>query len=331
MPTNDAAVHKPPGAPTPEWLSRDSFERQLAVVHGGVPDPVAGLYGADSMMWRLGRCILPSLLGAGRALLLQVAHPWVTQGVDHHSATRRDPMGRARRTFISILSMTFGSLEQALAAARSLHARHAKVRGELEYAAGGFAKGSAYSANEVHALVWVHATLWETSMRMYELVVEPVSAADKERYYQETKLFAYLFGISEEALPRDWVSFIAYNERMWMSEQLAVTPAARELTRFLFDPPVPGLGPVMRWMKMTTAATLPPRLAGDFGFLHDAVITRRFERDVQRLRWLHRHLPNRLRYSPTYFEALARINGRRSDMATRCLTRATLGRWRLVS
>jgi hypothetical protein len=49
------------------------------------------------------------------------------------------------------------------------------------------------------------------------------------------------------------------------------------------------------------------------------------------VRRLQRVLPQRLRYSPTYYEALARIAGRRSDLLTRLATRATLGRWRLVS
>ena len=319
------------GVPPPQWVTRDAFESQLARVHGRVPDPCVGLFGPDSMMWRIGRSHLPTTLGAGRALLLQVAHPWVTQGVDHHSRTRSDPLGRARRTFTNVLSITFGSLEQALAAAARVHGVHRYVKGAMEYSAGGFKQGDAYAANEVHALVWVHATLWDSAMRMYEAVVEPVSAGDKERFYEETKLFAYLFGIPEDALPPHWQAFAAYNERMWASDQLAVTPAALQLTQFLFKPLFPGLGPVMRWMEMVTAATLPPRLAADFRLQYSSGTQARFDRTIERARWLQRCLPERLRYSPTYFEALARISGRRSDWFTRTATRVMLGRWRLVS
>ena len=155
------------GVPAPEWVTRDCLERQLARVHRQVPDPLVGLYGPDSMMWRVGRCHLASMLGAGRALLLQVAHPWITQGVDHHSRTRTDPLGRARRTFTNVLTMTFGSLEQALAAAERVHQVHSHIRGALDYSAGGFAQGDEYRANEVNAMVWVHATLWDSAMRMY--------------------------------------------------------------------------------------------------------------------------------------------------------------------
>jgi uncharacterized protein (DUF2236 family) len=319
------------GVPAPQWVTRDSFDEQLARVHRKVPDPVVGLYGPDSMMWRIGRCHLASTLGSGRALLLQVAHPWVTQGVEHHSRTRADPIGRARRTFTNVLSITFGSLEQALAAAERVHGVHKHIRGALEYSAGGFAQGAEYRANEVNALMWVHATLWDSAMRMYELVVETVSAADKERYYEETKLFALLFGIPEQALPPDWNSFLEYNRRMWESDQLAVTPAALNLTKFLFKPLVPGLGPLMRWMEMVTAATLPARLRQAFELKYSEATPQHFERTVTRMRRLQRVLPAHLRYSPTYFEALARIDGRRSDLFTRLTTRATLGCWRLVS
>src|SRR5687768_1486599 len=97
------------GVPTPEWVTRAQLDAQLAHLHLDVVDPKIGLYGPQSMMWRIGRCHLATSLGSGRALLLQVAHPWVTQGVEHHSRTRTDPIGRARRTFTNVLSMTFGS------------------------------------------------------------------------------------------------------------------------------------------------------------------------------------------------------------------------------
>jgi uncharacterized protein (DUF2236 family) len=282
------------------------------------------------MMWRIGRCHFVGGLGSGRALLLQIAHPWVTQGVDDHSRTREDPIGRARRTFTNVLSITFGSLEQALTAARRVHARHERVRGAMSYDAGAFGSGSQYAANEMNALLWVHATLWETAMRMYELLIEPVSAADKERYYQESKLFAYLFGIDDAHLPVDWSAFIAYNERMWTSDQLFVTPAARELVRFLFKPLAPGLGSVMRWMEAVTAVTLPLRLANDFGLAVTPEVQERADRGIARLRRLQQRLPDHLRYSPAYLEALARIEGRRSDPLTRVITRATFGKWSLV-
>jgi hypothetical protein len=104
-----------------------------------------------------------------------------------------------------------------------------------------------------------------------------------------------------------------------------------ELTKFLFRPLFPGLGPLMRSLQVATAATLPPRLRAAFKFPYDASTPERFARIVRRMHRLHHALPDRIRYSPTYFEALARIEGRKSDVITRLATRAALGRWRLVS
>jgi uncharacterized protein (DUF2236 family) len=282
------------------------------------------------MMWRIGRCHLATSFGSGRALLLQIAHPWVTQAVDDHSRTREDPIGRGRRTFTNVLSMTFGSLDQALAAAARVHGVHDHIRGALTRSAGAFAEGTEYRANEAHALLWVHATLWDTAVRCYEWIVEPLSDLE-ERFYEETKLFAFLFGIPESLLPRDWAAFLDYNERMWAGEELAVTPVALSLVEFLFKPLFPGLGPATRWMQMITAATLPTRLREAFELPYTTTSPAQFETAVRRMRRLHRTLPDRLRYSPTYFEALARLAGRRSDVFTRMATRATLGRWHLVS
>ena len=38
------------------------------------------------------------LLGGGRALLLEIAHPLVAAGVAEHSSYRSDPFGRLQRT-----------------------------------------------------------------------------------------------------------------------------------------------------------------------------------------------------------------------------------------
>lgn len=319
------------GVPVSQWVTRELLEERLASLQENLADPVVGLFGPESMMWRVGRCYLPAVLGSGRALLLQIAHPWVTQGIDHHSSTRRDPIGRARGTFTNVLSMTLGSLPHALSVARALHTRHDKVQGTLDRAAGGFQAGDSYRANEVNALVWVHATLWDSLMHMYELIVERVTDQERERYYRETKLFAHLFGIPESALPPDWRTFQSYNERMYTSDQLAVTPETLELAKFLYRPLTPVLKPVMRWGEAITAATLPANLARQFGLPISARTLETYDRTVRCFRALHRQLPDRLRYSPTYFEALARIQGRRSDLFTRACTRAMFGKWRVVS
>jgi len=65
------------------------------------------------------------LAGWGRAILLQIAHPMVAQGVADHSAFTTEPWGwlrRLDRTLRSMLALTFGSDAQAAAAAARINA-----------------------------------------------------------------------------------------------------------------------------------------------------------------------------------------------------------------
>ena len=135
----------------PLLLSEDDFENSLDTVREAAAGPIKGIFGPDSLTWRVDR-EAAVFLGAGRALLLQLAHPWVAAAISEHSRTFADPVGRFHRTFNITFTMVFGTLEQALAASRRLHRRHAAVTGILPQAVGRFEAGSSYSANEVSAL-----------------------------------------------------------------------------------------------------------------------------------------------------------------------------------
>ncbi len=113
--------------------------------------PIAGLFGPDSLLWRVDR-EAAVFLAAGRAMLLQLAHPWVAAAIAEHSHTLSDPIGRFHRTFNTVFTMVFGTLDQSLSKAQQLHRRHTQVRGRLPQVAGRFGAGSTYFANEISAL-----------------------------------------------------------------------------------------------------------------------------------------------------------------------------------
>src|SRR5437588_575670 len=75
-----------------------------------------GYFGPSSTMWALHReaCLG---VGLGRALLLQLAHPWVAQAVVDHSAVRDQPLDRLVRTVVAAELLVFGSCRQADAVA----------------------------------------------------------------------------------------------------------------------------------------------------------------------------------------------------------------------
>jgi uncharacterized protein (DUF2236 family) len=141
-------------------VSREDLERELREIAAQAPGHIEGVFGPTSLTWRINR-EAAIFLGAGRALLLQLAHPYVAAGIAEHSRTLVDPIGRFHRTFNITFTLVFGTLDQALRAARHLHQRHSSIQGVLSKAVGPFAAGAQYRANDVAALRWVYATLVE--------------------------------------------------------------------------------------------------------------------------------------------------------------------------
>src|SRR5215468_3055210 len=129
----------------PQVVGEADLERELAVIRNCRPDNRAGVFGPGSMMWHIDK-EAAIFLGAGRALLLQLAHPWVAAAIAEHSTTLADPIGRFHRTFDVMFTMVFGSLDQALTASRKLHRRHATIVGRLPDAIGSFEANSHYCA-----------------------------------------------------------------------------------------------------------------------------------------------------------------------------------------
>src|SRR5580658_11195706 len=87
-------------------VTRRQFDEELERVRSTVRSPAEGLFGPSSVTWRIGRDALV-FLGAGRAALLQLAHPYVAHAIEQHSETRRDPIGRFNRTFLHVYGMIF--------------------------------------------------------------------------------------------------------------------------------------------------------------------------------------------------------------------------------
>ena len=79
-------------------VSGNDLEAALDQVRAHAAGPVAGVFGPGSVTWRIDREAV-IFLGAGRALLLQLAHPWVAAAIAEHSRTLADPIGRFHRTF----------------------------------------------------------------------------------------------------------------------------------------------------------------------------------------------------------------------------------------
>ena len=306
------------------FVTRRQFEEELERVRAAVRDPAEGLFGPASVTWRIGRDALV-FLGAGRAALLQLAHPYVAHAIEQHSETRRDPIGRFNRTFLHVFGMIFGDLDAALASARRVRAVHDGVHGEIGEDVGRFARGHRYTAHDAGALRWVFATLVDTSVMAFELGFGRLSDADRESYYRELRQFARLFGLRDDLLPPDWDAFRVYFDAMVASDELAVGGPARDVGTFLLSAPSAPMVPVMRWYTTLTAGMLPPPVRAGYGLPWSAVDERIYAASLRALRLGWSRLPERLRLRPEYLEARRRLVGRpRVDRVGRALQAALL-------
>jgi uncharacterized protein (DUF2236 family) len=300
---------------TRNLVTRDDLEALLAHVERKIADPRAGIFGPDSISWRINR-ESALFLGAGRAALLQLAHPWVAVALEQHSSLMRDPIARFHGTFRVVFTMIFGTKQQAFGAARRLHGLHTRIEGELLAAVGGYARGSRYEANFVPALCWVYATLVHSAVMAYEFVLPELSEAEREAYYAESKVLAGLFGIPASALPENWDAFSLYIDEMIVSDAIGVDERSRAMARKLMAGAGSWLKPP-RWYRALTAAWMPERLRAEFGLRFGADEERAVARARRRLQRGYRVLPSSVRFTGPYQEAQTRLAGRRPGVITR--------------
>lgn len=228
--------------------------------------------------------------GAGRALLLQLAHPAVAQGVEDHSDFKRNPFTRLQGTLEATNGVVFGSEELATAIGARIHRMHEYVT------------GPGYAANDPANLLWVHATLVDTALRCYTGLVARLDDDDQETYYQEMTRVAEVFGVPRSAQPATLADFRRYFDETVAA--LEVTPVGRELGAFIVDPELPlrldvPLRPLLEVQRLFTVGTLPPSLREQYGLAW----TDRDAARLGRVRWIARRsaavLPKRVRTAPT--------------------------------
>ncbi|WP_255205396.1 oxygenase MpaB family protein [Actinomadura sp. BRA 177] len=219
-----------PPIPTPERLTERLADRD--VLRTLAAEPLVGL-------------------AAGRALLMQLAHPGVAAGVAEHSDFADRPLARLFGTLDFLLVTTFGTPEQVARIA-------AKVRGIH-----GTVVGDGYSGNDPGLQMWVNATLIDSALYIHETLMRPRDT-DPEEYYRQARIVAEVLGCPLEAQPPDLAAFRAY-----MAETLAaleVTDAGREVANAVLWPrKLRILFPGLVVFRLVTAALLPEHLRDAYG------------------------------------------------------------------
>lgn len=285
-------------------INEKALAPHLRKMYRSVENPLHGFYGPDSLFWKIGRERV-ILLGGMSAVLLQIAHPHVGEGVNTHSNFTSDPIGRFQRTFDVVYHIVFGTAEEAIIAANSAYQIHKKVKGALsENIPPRHKKGDRYDANRADLLLWVHSTLVDQSLLGYKLFVGHMTDRQKEEYYEESKTFARLFSIPDKHIPETLADFYEYYNDM-IENVLAVGKTGmmmRNKLFFLFPYSI-GL-PVSYTMA---AGMLPERVRKMFGIHWDPVMQLAFHRLCRRVKQIRPFLPSQLRFEPNYLKAAKRL------------------------
>jgi uncharacterized protein (DUF2236 family) len=242
------------------------------------------------------------LLGWSRAILMQLAHPLVAAGVAEHSTFRGGPLAavsRLHHTVRAMLSLTFGDAEARAATLEVIRGIHRRVHGRLPQTVGPFAAGTPYSAEDPALLLWVHVTLVESMLLIYERVVTPLSPAERDAYCAEGASIAIALGARDDEVPRTWEALRSSIDATLASGALAVGAQARELANAVLTPPIAfAVWPAARINRLITIGLLPSPVRADYGFASDARAARRLERAWRLLRAARALTPITLAYWP---------------------------------
>ena len=196
------------------------------------------------------------LLGGGRALLLQLAHPMVAAGVADHSDFGRDAFGRLANTLDLTLTVSFGDEHQRRDAAVRVADTHRQVSGARA--------DRPYRALDPELLLWVHATLVDSALVTFERFVGTIGGSARARYHEEMKRQAVTFGVPEDRMPGSFEDFRRYVDGMVAS--LEITGDARDLSRGILHPPSPvPLRPLVGLSRFVTVGLLPERIRAGYG------------------------------------------------------------------
>ncbi len=207
------------------------------------------------------------LLYGQRALLIGALEPLTYTGTMLSTSAGDWPFTRLARTAKIQETVFLGSKEEADKALAAVHRLHERVEGEIPEAAGKHPAGSAYSAFDPELMLWTLAVIADSGRAMYETMVRPLSAAEREELWQDYVRFGELFGLPRSEVPGSYREFAAWWEERMTSPDLQATPHGLKFAPLVaFEQPVPAAARGnIAVQNLVIKGTLPPRVREIFG------------------------------------------------------------------
>jgi uncharacterized protein (DUF2236 family) len=265
----------------------------------------AGLYGPDSVSWKVNR-ETTVLFGGARALLMQAAHPLVLAGARQTGFYERNPWKRLERTLQLTYTITFGTRGEAMDAVRRINDVHRDVHGIDEVT------GLPYDATDPDLLLWVHACLVDSQLLFERLTVGRLDDAGRDRYHREQMAGVELLGLDRSRIPPTAAALRDYVGEVAASGTLRVTDETVRVADLIRKPPpeVPWR-PVLRQVSKWAFGTLPEPLRTHYGVRWSAFQEFRLRGSLRTLKLIRPAVPAYFREIVPARQAVRRVSAGR--------------------
>ena len=252
---------------------------------------------ATSVLRRVHEERLVGLFFGQRALAIGALQPVNYTGTSQSTGGRERPFRRLVRTANDFEAIYFGSRAEADRVLALVQKLHQRVHGELPAAAGPFPAGTPYSAFDPELMLWTVAVTAESALYFYELFVRPLSAAERDAFWQDYVRFGELFGMPRAVAPPTYAALSAWWEGKLASDEMHLTDEARRTGAFVaLEIPMPRINqPAKKLHDLVMLGSLPPRVRALYGLSWSAAQARAFPFAVATLRGLRGVAPASLR------------------------------------
>ncbi|MBL1076812.1 DUF2236 domain-containing protein [Nocardia sp. 2] len=278
----------------------------------------------DSLLWKyVGDLFLAAAVGQ-RAAILENMWPQLGQGVSDHSVVISSHSNevlaqRARNSSKTIGGILYAAPDTARRYGIQVRNFHKSIKGDMP-------NGRTYHAINAETFYWAHVTFFEQILRASDLGLfpKPLSRAEKEQIFEESKEWFSMLGVDDRAQPHTYAEFEEYLHHALHRDlvnsklsQYTIGLARPGLwkTKLVPDrlrPVVRALDPVVTIAtRMLTVGNLEPVLRAELGLSWTAREERLFRRYIAALRLARMaaarlNIPYRYRYLPAAAAAFDR-------------------------
>lgn len=143
-----------------------------------------------SQMWEYFGTLLFHLM-LPQAFTLQTAHPMVDTAVSVDKKYKYNPYGRAKDSTRLLWPIVYSRPEKAVEMGMNLKELHRKIKGVT-------ADGKKYHALDPEAYSWVHVTGFDTTVRMHDYFLKPLTKEQRAQAFKEWQQMGHLLGVAEK-------------------------------------------------------------------------------------------------------------------------------------